>query len=366
MKRLSLLLVCLLTIFGSAVGQRTDSLHPATPAVVPSPTDTSPHTDSTLQRRNGSQADSPRLGTGAASFRADLDSQRAHPQSIYEAHHPANPKDKGYAFVLRFLLVFGIGVVLLIFTNVCRDLSYEPRNGLLRDRKCRPFSYSKTQAWWWTLVILSCYFDFFCHTLNLPAMTPSMVALLGGGLAVAVFGNFMDRDQIERNNADVPTRHQDIENSKGLFLDILSDEGGVSVHRFQAVVFNLIFGIGFLTAYVRLIRANPSQFPFIDFDAWQLGLLGVSAAGYLGFKANENSSATQGKRELETIQKHSAAPGTGNAPVTPANPAFEQLVNKKIQQGKLPLVTAPAAPAASPLATPAAEVPAERDITQFQ
>jgi len=68
--------------------------------------------------------------------------------------------------------------------------------------------------------------------------------------------------------------------SKGFWTDLLSDQNGVSFHRFQIVVWTAVLSVIFVyTVYDSL--AMP------DFDAKLLGLMGISSGTYLGFKFPE-------------------------------------------------------------------------------
>jgi hypothetical protein len=68
--------------------------------------------------------------------------------------------------------------------------------------------------------------------------------------------------------------------SEGFLSDILSDENGVSFHRFQIVVWTLVLGVIFVeTVYTNLTM--PA------FDEKLLALMGLSAGTYLGFKFPE-------------------------------------------------------------------------------
>ena len=68
--------------------------------------------------------------------------------------------------------------------------------------------------------------------------------------------------------------------SGGFWTDLLSDQNGVSFHRFQIVVWTGVLSVIFIyTVYDSL--AMP------DFDAKLLGLMGISSGTYLGFKFPE-------------------------------------------------------------------------------
>jgi hypothetical protein len=65
--------------------------------------------------------------------------------------------------------------------------------------------------------------------------------------------------------------------SQGFLNDILRDETGVSFHRFQMAVWTVVLGFVFVVA-VYTTLAMP------DFSATLLGLTGISAGTYVGFK----------------------------------------------------------------------------------
>ncbi|HYC28555.1 MAG TPA: hypothetical protein VEB42_07055 [Chitinophagaceae bacterium] len=313
---------------------------------------------------NTAAADSakPQIDTAVAqSVTASEDAQKADLPGLYK-----NKFDHiGWSAVIAFLIVAGLGFWLLGTTALCKDLSYDPRTNQLRPVDERPYSYSKVQLFWWTIIILSCFLTFYFYTGKLLAFTQTVIILLGGGLAVAVFGKAMDNTQIKENDGGVPTRHQDTEGTQGFLTDILSDEGGISIHRFQAVIFNLVFGMAFLASFFKLATAKPPQFPFIDFEMWQLTLLGVSSAAYLGFKSNENTPGTKLKRQIEAVTSNKSAPAAKGAVIlegAPVNqpqaetPAFRQLKAELVQRG----IVNPSA-----LAPETLETPVVRDVNNF-
>ncbi len=221
-----------------------------------------------------------------------------HPEKLYA--HPIHGvwEVLGWIFLVAMVFYF---MWLFINSALCRNESFDPADGQLRPLKDRPFSYARVQLFWWTLIILSCYWYFFMSYGVLLPLNSSIALLLGGPLAVFVFGKTIDNTQIKNNNADdnLPSRHQDIEKSKGLLTDILSDNTGISIHRLQAVFFNTIYGIGFIQYFCNNVKDH--KYPLIEFEPWQLALLGISAAGYLAIKANENPEATKVQRKTQAM-----------------------------------------------------------------
>ena len=67
--------------------------------------------------------------------------------------------------------------------------------------------------------------------------------------------------------------------SEGL-IDILRDGDGISFHRFQIVVWTLVFGAVF-------VRAVLKDLIMPEFDSTLLGLMGLSSGTYVGFKFPE-------------------------------------------------------------------------------
>lgn len=224
-------------------------------------------------------------------------SQKKNPEILYKK------KGKSFeaSFWISFLLIWIAGIALLMKTALCRDFSYSPEGGGLKPVTERPYSFARMQVFWWTMIILSCYLSFYIYTGFLVALTPSAVILLAGGLGVSILGDIMNKAQLKDNSTPIRLRHQDIKDTEGWITDILSDEGGISIHRFQCLVFNLIFGIAFVFTFRDNVIAGV--FPFLEFETWQLTLLGASAAGYLGFKSGENGKETKDEREVEAVKE---------------------------------------------------------------
>jgi hypothetical protein len=179
------------------------------------------------------------------------------------------------------------GIALVFMAIGCIWLLFHPT--ALRDdseREPKPYSYARVQLWLWTFVILPCWIVLWGMDNSFRAFNATCVALLGIGSATTISGRIID----SRDSADPSiTRHQDREGSKGFFEDILSDEKGVSIHRFQNLVFNLAYALWFaLQTFAP--KPKPDYLIFPEFSADTLALLGISSATYVALKATENKS----------------------------------------------------------------------------
>ncbi|QWF72149.1 hypothetical protein KEF85_06785 [Methylomonas paludis] len=178
-------------------------------------------------------------------------------------------------------LYFAIGISLLILFGAFRF--YKDRVALRDDSTLtdnKPYSLARVQLLWWTLVIVISFTLVYGLTGVIWPMNSTCLTLLGISLFTTTSGKLIDNAHI----ADVSiTRHQDIYPSQGLITDILSDEYGLSVHRYQAVILNLVYGGYFLIEVFS--KLNLGHFP--EFDPPTLALLGVSSSAYLGLKMAE-------------------------------------------------------------------------------
>ena len=187
---------------------------------------------------------------------------------------------------------FRFFLVLVVVAGILYSGYWLYRNtSALRDRSTadkKPFSFAKVQLWWWTLVIISCYALVYGITGQFWELNSTCLALLGIGIGTAGGGSVLDSQDLA--NPAVPERHQD-EESEGLFRDILSDETGVSLPRFQALAFNVVYGLAFTITAITRATGQGTEGAFMDFGESGLTLMGVSAAAYLAAKSQENKPA---------------------------------------------------------------------------
>lgn len=175
------------------------------------------------------------------------------------------------AIIAIFLIYVGF------WTNALRDSSE------LESHK--PYSFSKSQVFWWTLIVISSIAYIFISTSQF-ALNPTvwiLLAISGGTLGVS---SAIDRRDI--NSVGI-SRHQDSP-GEDWFNDVLKDNtGSISIHRAQAFLFNLGFGVYYLIEVY-----NTLQLPSFDSDI--LTLLGLSNGAYALIKNNENTTSADSKK----------------------------------------------------------------------
>jgi hypothetical protein len=163
------------------------------------------------------------------------------------------------------------GVYFAFRSEMLRDVVVKPGG----DYRKVPFSFARTQLLWWSLIIISCfcvYYGVKGQLVDLSANYACLV-LMGISLGTTTAAKIIDNTDISQNLE----RHQDTHPSKGMLIDILSDEKGISVHRFQAVAFNLIFGVMFITHFM-------AECEFLILNDLALSLMGISSTAYIGLK----------------------------------------------------------------------------------
>lgn len=113
------------------------------------------------------------------------------------------------------------------------------------------------------------------------ALTARLAALTAAVAPPNLTGLQTEEQKVKARLAEVSTALNNLPSppgaSDGFLLDILRDETGVSFHRFQMAAWTIVLGFVFVVAVYRSL-AMP------DFSATLLGLMGISAGTYIGFK----------------------------------------------------------------------------------
>lgn len=133
---------------------------------------------------------------------------------------------------------------------------------------------------------------------NLPAATAKLVQAQNVAAAATVALNAAPADPAALANANLATQTAAIQHDAvyrlgcqatvpqhkgGFWTDILCDADGISFHRFQIVAWSLVLGV----IFVNVIFTTLSM---PTFGNTLLGLMGISAGTYLGFKFPEQKT----------------------------------------------------------------------------
>lgn len=172
------------------------------------------------------------------------------------------------------LLVFLVALVRLAMrTRLLRDRSQPTPPG-----KLPPYSLSIFQLAFWSFLVIAAYLFIWLITSELDTITGSVLALLGIGSATALGANLIATGKSSAPAQTPATAKEAV--SQGFLRDVLSDQEGISFHRFQLFVWTLVLGVIFLASVY-----HGLQMP--QFNPTLLGLMGISSGTYLGFKIPE-------------------------------------------------------------------------------
>jgi hypothetical protein len=215
---------------------------------------------------------------------------------------------------------FWITFAIQVFAIIIFDKKYCMLRDISKAAGHQPYSWARVQLAWWTVIVLSSFVAILWVKGVAPTLNSSTVILLGISAATTAAARVIDISDEEKSN----WRHQD-GFGKNFFLDILSDNNGVSVHRFQTVVFNGVFGIWFIHAVLNNLQHDCNTYigdaklleqckldvlnyimpPISDNN---LILLGLSSATYAALKMTENNSNTATDKSGDASQNMSEEP----------------------------------------------------------
>jgi hypothetical protein len=260
--------------------------------------------------------------------------------SVHERDNPVIMTVISPVYGIVSLLVIAATLVLLIWlarnTNIIREPGVCPTPG-----KRRPYNLGRAQMAFWFFLIYASYLAIWLITGALDTITASLLALMGisagTALSEAMIDNGKDtattnqaqdltaekqaleqsitqtqaqldtanesassvvteqtnRDALNRQLTDSRTRLGQIDQqlqalssqqpnmvSSGFLRDVLSDASGYSFHRFQIFAWTIVLGIIFVSSVY-----NGLTMP--EFSTTLLGLMGLSAGTYIGFKFPE-------------------------------------------------------------------------------
>jgi hypothetical protein len=250
-------------------------------------------------------------------------------EMLYLVIIPAGRALTGFGLIGGSLLLF---FALAAKTDIIRD-THLP----LRPDGCHPFSLARSQMAFWFYLVSASYFLLWLITGDTDTITSSVLSLIGISAGTALGATIVDSGksgdvELHRHVADVSlsagrpqiraalkeqllaarrelaalqeggnavdaaavcqARILLLESQRDFFsrpvwkiflADLLGENGVISFHSFQIVVWTLVLGIIFVVKVYHEL-AMP------EFSATLLGLMGVSAGTYVGFKLPEKKA----------------------------------------------------------------------------
>lgn len=260
--------------------------------------------------------------------------------SVHEEENPVPMTVISPRYGLVALVLIAATLILLLWlartTNIIREPGICPVPG-----KKRPYNLGRAQMAFWFFLIYASYLTIWLITGALDTITASLLALMGISAGTALGEAMIDNGKdmaktnqvqdltaekqaieqsisqtepqmeaaneaastalIDQSNREVLTRQltdsrtrlsqidqqlrtlssqQSATVSSGFLRDILSDSSGYSFHRFQIFAWTIVLGIIFVSSVY-----NNLNMP--EFSTTLLGLMGLSAGTYIGFKFPE-------------------------------------------------------------------------------
>lgn len=202
---------------------------------------------------------------------------------------PSRVKDFKLEMIPKVELFGYFAILVLALALFIRLARHTP---LLRDRtplpegQTAPYSLSRFQLAFWSFLVIAAYVFIWMITEELDTITGSVLTLLGIGSGTALGAAVIDSGRKPIVPADTagaaPAPKPRV--SQGFLNDVLSDEQGLSLYRFQLFAWTLVLGVIFCASVY-----NGLAMP--QFSTTLLGLMGLSSGTYLGFKVPESKSA---------------------------------------------------------------------------
>ncbi len=190
-----------------------------------------------------------------------------------------------------YLLVLLSFLVLIFFLQKKYQLLADSGTNSIK----KAYSLSRTQLVWWLFIVLSTIVAIVIGSGKLPKLTESTLVLLGIGALTTISSRLTDISDDKKAAGNGTTAQISRNDSTGNFLlDILSDNEGVSIHRLQSVVFNLIFGVWFMYKVMIEIKGISPCITGVNnmipnFDKSNLIMMGISSGTYIALKTTENA-----------------------------------------------------------------------------
>jgi hypothetical protein len=134
----------------------------------------------------------------------------------------------------------------------------------------------------WFFVIIGSFVFLWSTTGSLAGVNATALALMGISGGTSMFSAFISKKQEWDAVKRAPKTPQS-SRIAAWFVDLLSDDQGMTIHRFQMLAWTLVLAIVFINGVI-IDYAMPI------FTKELLGLMGISSGVYVGFKLKEGTT----------------------------------------------------------------------------
>jgi hypothetical protein len=195
--------------------------------------------------------------------------------------------------VTIIVLISSLFLVLAKYSNILREeisnsdefalntqIMQQKQSWKLVDKKA-PFNLAKVQFGVWTVIISSVYIYLSLCKGDCAAGNINQTALVLMGIfaGTTVASSIIDKNEIN----DSRPRFQNSP-SQGFFIDILSDNNGISISRFQNFVWTIIA----MAVYLYKVSIITTGCELPELSDTILALTGISSATFVALKTKEN------------------------------------------------------------------------------
>jgi hypothetical protein len=179
------------------------------------------------------------------------------------------PQGRFAAYVAVFLVFLVLFLWLEKSSGILRDTGPNPGAG-----KMRPYSLGRSQMAFWFFIVFASFAFIQLVTRSYNTITPQALTLMGISAATYLGAAVVDSSKSAAATAAPALA------SESFLMDILTDVNGISLHRFQLMVWTVALGFIFVSSVF-------SSLAMPQFNETLLGLMGISSGTYIGFKFPE-------------------------------------------------------------------------------
>ena len=176
-------------------------------------------------------------------------------------------------FTVSIVIIVALIILFLLLaakTNILRDVGPNPDVGR------KPYSLALVQMSVWFFAIMTSWLLLYVVRHSFNTISDTLVLLMGISAGTGIGGVAID------TNRSIPAKQ-----SQGFIKDIVSDDYGVSFHRFQIFAWTIVL----VAVFVRQVTAYLTM---PEFNSSLLVLMGISSGTYLGVKVTEKPAEKAG------------------------------------------------------------------------